>query len=45
MLGAAEMIPKIGDFAKIGTDLLASSIILAAKTQWGFPRQVDVQIV
>ena len=32
MLGTVEMIPKIGDFAKIGTDLLATSIILAAKT-------------
>lgn len=31
MLGAADMIPKIGDFAKIGTDLLATSIILAGK--------------
>ena len=45
MLGTAEMIPKIGDFAKIGTDLLASSIILAAKTQRGFPREVDAQVV
>jgi len=42
MLGTAEMIPKIGDFAKIGTDLLASSIILAAKTQWEFPREVEL---
>ena len=41
MLGTAEMIPKIGDFAKIGTDLLASSIILAAKTQWEFPREAE----
>ena len=43
ILGTAERIPKIGDLAKIGTDLLASSIILAAKTQWEFPRKVELE--
>ena len=43
ILRSAEYIPKLGDFAKIGTDLLASSIILAAKTQWDFSRQLGME--